>query len=404
MIQIEPHWLISIPVAFGLGWIAARWDKRLEQAENEAEQSLKQKSTFKGLNLLLNEQPDKAIDALVQVAQLDSETTELHFALGSLFRRRGETERAIRVHQHLANRTDIAQKDRDHASYELGRDFLRAGLLDRAEVSLNRVGAGKYNTPAKISLLEMYQIEKDWRKSIVSASELEESEGANSRHYQIAHFYCEIAQDALRRKDLNAAEEAIERALQAVPLHIRATILKGDLLIAQQRPKEAISIWAEIEAHHPMYLPLIADRWMSAHAEIGFELLGLNRLKSNLPKQASGELLDIVFKHTMRLEGPEQAEELVAEVMRYSPSLTALAKRLEARKAIALAKADDTNSTDLQVTLDLLKQKTNSLARYTCGSCGFRAKRFYWQCPGCNNWDSYSPKRSEGVVPSGPSM
>lgn len=404
MIQIEPHWLISIPIAFGLGWLAARWDKRLEQAENEAEQTLKQKSTFQGLNLLLNEQPDKAIDALVQVAQLDSETSELHFALGSLFRRRGETERAIRVHQHLANRQDIPQKDRDHASYELGRDFLRAGLLDRAEVSLNRVGEGKYSTPAKIALLEMYQIEKDWRKSIVSAAELEDFEGAQSRHYQIAHFYCEIAQDALRRKDLSAAEEAIERALQAVPLHIRGTILKGDLLIASQRPKEAIAVWAEIEGHHPMYLPLIADRWMAAHAEIGFEVLGLNRLKSNLPKQAGGELLDIVFKHSMRLEGAVQAEELVAEVMRYSPSLTALAKRLEARKAIALAGEDQANLADIQITLDLLKQKTSSLARYTCGSCGFRAKRFYWQCPGCNNWDAYSPKRSEGAAPSGPSM
>ena len=106
----------------------------------------------------------------------------------------------------------------------------------------------------------------------------------------------------------------------------------------------------------------------------------------------------------MKLEGAVQAEELVAEVMRYSPSLTALAKRLEARKAIALAGEDQANLADIQITLDLLKQKTSSLARYTCGSCGFRAKRFYWQCPGCNNWDAYSPKRSEGAAPSGPSM
>lgn len=401
--QIEPIWLVALPIAFGVGWLASRWDKRLELAEDEAEQSQKQKSTFKGLNLLLNEQPDKAIDALVEVAQLDPETTELHFALGSLFRRRGETERAIRVHQHLAGRQDISQNDRDHAAYELGRDFLRAGLLDRAESTLNRVGQSKYSTPAKVALLEMYQIEKDWRKAIVAAAELQALDGASHQH-QIAHFHCELAQEALRRKDLASAHGDLEHALQSVPFHTRATMLKGELLVAQQRPKEAIEVWAEIEKRHPMYLPLVADRWMAAYAELGQEQAGLELLKKNLQQQASGELLDIVFKHVLRLEGAQAASHLMAQVMRYAPSLTAMAKRLEAQLSIAQAGADAEGVLDIKASLDLLKQKTGSLARYTCGSCGFRARRFYWQCPGCNNWDAYSPRRSEGVAPSGPSM
>jgi lipopolysaccharide biosynthesis regulator YciM len=401
--QIEPIWLVALPIAFGVGWFASRWDKRLELAEDEAEQSQKQKSTFKGLNLLLNEQPDKAIDALVEVAQLDPETTELHFALGSLFRRRGETERAIRVHQHLAGRQDISQNDRDHAAYELGRDFLRAGLLDRAEATLNRVGQSKYSTPAKISLLEMYQIEKDWRKAIVAAAELQSLDGVSHQH-QIAHFHCELATEALRRKDLPAVQVDIEHALQSVPFHTRAIILKGELLVAQQRPKEAIEVWKEVEARHPMYLPLVADRWMAAHAELGQEQLGLELLKKNLKQQASGELLDIVFKHVLRLEGSSAATDLMAQVMRYAPSLTAMAKRLEAQLNTAQESSDSEKVLDIKASLDLLKQKTGSLARYTCGSCGFRARRFYWQCPGCNNWDAYSPRRSEGVAPSGPSM
>lgn len=401
--QIEPIWLVALPIVFGVGWLASRWDKRLELAEDEAEQSQKQKSTFKGLNLLLNEQPDKAIDALVEVAQLDPETTELHFALGSLFRRRGETERAIRVHQHLAGRQDISQNDRDHAAYELGRDFLRAGLLDRAESTLNRVGQSKYSTPAKVALLEMYQIEKDWRKAIVAAAELQALDGASHQH-QIAHFHCELAQEALRRKDLASAQLDLEHALQSVPFHTRAIMLKGELLVAQQRPKEAIEVWGEIEKRHPMYLPLVADRWMAAHAELGQEQAGLELLKKNLQQQASGELLDIVFKHVLRLEGAQAASHLMAQVMRYAPSLTAMAKRLEAQLSIAQAGADAEGVLDIKASLDLLKQKTGSLARYTCGSCGFRARRFYWQCPGCNNWDAYSPRRSEGVAPSGPSM
>lgn len=401
--QIEPIWLVSLPITFALGWFASRWEKRLESAEDELEQSQKQKSTFKGLNLLLNEQPDKAIDALVEVAQLDPETTELHFALGSLFRRRGETERAIRVHQHLVGRQDISQNDRDHAAYELGRDFLGAGLLDRAEAALNLVGQSKYSTPAKVSLLEMYQIEKDWRKAIVAAAELQALDGV-SHQPQIAHFHCELAQEALRRKDLESAKSDLDHALQSVPFHMRAILLKGELLVIQQRPKEAIEVWKDIEQKHPMYLPLVADRWMAAHAELGAEKEGLEKLKKNLQQQASGELLDIVFKHVLRLEGAQAASELMTQVMRYSPSLTAMAKRLEAQLTLAQERQDPQEEDDIKASLNLLKQKTSSLARYTCGSCGFRARRFYWQCPGCNNWDAYSPRRSEGNAPSGPSM
>jgi lipopolysaccharide biosynthesis regulator YciM len=171
MIQIATSWLLLIPVMFGIGWLASRWDLRLENRMDERERMRQQRSTFKGLSLLLNEQPDQAIETLVKIAQLDPETIDLHFALGNLFRRRGETERAIRVHQHLANRDDLKPRDRDHAAYELGRDFLRAGLLDRAEASLNRVGEGKFAAPAKESLLEMYQIERDWKRpSLLLAS------------------------------------------------------------------------------------------------------------------------------------------------------------------------------------------------------------------------------------------
>ena len=170
-----------------------------------------QRSTFKGLSLLLNEQPDQAIETLVKVAQLDPETIELHFSLGNLFRRRGETERAIRVHQHLVNRDDLKPRDRDHAAYELGRDFLRAGLLDRAEASLNLVGSGKFEVPAKESLLEMYQIERDWKKAITAATQLETLQG-KSHQTEIAQFYCELGQEALYAKDLVGAEQSIRRS------------------------------------------------------------------------------------------------------------------------------------------------------------------------------------------------
>jgi lipopolysaccharide biosynthesis regulator YciM len=395
--QIQMYWLLLIPILFGLGWAAARWEMRLQEHEDDVEQAKKERSTFRGINLLLNEQHDKAIDALVEVAQLDPETTELHFALGSLFRRRGETERAIRVHQHLSNRQDIRPRDRAHASYELGRDFLRAGMLDRAEASLNLVTEGKYALPAKAALLEMYQIEKDWRKAIIAATELELIEEKSYKE-QIAHFYCEIAQEAIRSKQLAAAKDAIEHALQAVPHHIRALIIKGELAIVEQRPREAIVTWGYIEKSAPAFLHLIADKWIKAYAELEQEQIGLDILIGHLKVQGTGELLDIVFKNTLRLRGPRIALELIQEVMLNAPSLTAMTKRFETEYQLAQEEQDQALIAQTKASLDLLKHRTNSLARYTCSSCGFRARRYYWQCPGCNHWDVYSPKRSEGMA------
>ena len=403
MIQVETIWLFVLPVLFGLGWLASRWDLRLENRMDERERMRQQRSTFKGLSLLLNEQPDQAIEALIKIAQLDPETIDLHFALGNLFRRRGETERAIRVHQHLANRDDLRSRDRDHAAYELGRDFLRAGLLDRAEASLNRVGDGKFAVPAKESLLEMYQIERDWKKAIIAATELQTLQG-KSHHTEIAQFHCELGQEALRRKDLVEVEQSIDRALQTVPNHARALILQGDYFVAMGRPVQAIEVWNMVAKSHPAYMHLLADRWMSAHAVLDKSEAGLDRLNELLQTQGSGELLDIVHKHITQLQGPKAAELMLQVVMQHTPSLTALCKLAETRLVLAQADGSEDRIADLQATLGLLKQRTTTLARYTCGNCGFRARRFYWQCPGCNHWEAYSPRRSEGAESSGPSM
>ena len=403
MIQIATSWLLLLPVLFGVGWLASRWDLRLQNRLDERERMRQQRSTFKGLSLLLNEQPDQAIETLVKIAQLDPETSELHFSLGSLFRRRGETERAIRVHQHLANRDDLKPRDRDHAAYELGRDFLRAGLLDRAEASLSRVGSGKYAVPAKESLLEMYQVERDWQKAITAAAELEELQGS-PHHTEIAQFHCELAQEAINRNDLPGAEHSVGLALKVVPNHARAQILKGDYLMALNRPAAAIEAWEIIAQMHPAYMHLLADRWMTAHTALAKAEAGLDRLCQLLKTQASGELLDVVQKYVTQLRGPEATEELLVEVMQYSPTLSALSKLAQIRLALAESRGTPEKISELQAILGLLKQRTTSLARYTCGNCGFRARRFYWQCPGCNHWEAYSPRRSEGAAASGPSM
>jgi lipopolysaccharide biosynthesis regulator YciM len=275
--------------------------------------------------------------------------------------------------------------------------------LDRAEASLNRVGEGKFAVPAKESLLEMYQVERDWKKAIIAAHELSTLQG-KSHQAEIAQFHCELGQEALRRKDLQEAEQSIQRALQAVPNHSRALILQGDYLIAMERPAQAIDTWSLVATSHPAYMHLLADRWMIAYSAINQVDAGLDRLCELLKTQASGELLDIVHKQLMTIRGPQAANIMLADVMQHSPSLGALSKLAETRLALEEGSANPERVLELQSILNLLRQRTTSLARYTCGNCGFRARRFYWQCPGCNHWEAYSPRRAEGAAPSGPSM
>src|SRR5476649_1563035 len=194
--DLDFWWLLVIPVAFALGWVAARVDIRHLLTESRS----LPRSYFRGLNFLLNEQPDQAIDAFIEVVKLDPETIELHFALGNLFRRRGETDRAIRVHQNLLSRADLPVAERDHALFELGQDFLKAGLLDRAEETFRSLEEGEYALGAQRALLTIYEIEKDWNKSIATAGRIQEM-GAATLEKEVAQFHCELAQEALQRKN-----------------------------------------------------------------------------------------------------------------------------------------------------------------------------------------------------------
>ena len=171
--EFEYWWLLGFPLFFVLGWVAARIDIRHLVSESRA----LPRSYFRGLNFLLNEQPDKAIEAFIEVVKGDPETIELHFALGGLFRRRGETDRAIRMHRNLLERDDLTSEQRLNAAFELGQDYLKAGLLDRAEEVLTGLTQSSYRSEALSALLEIYQQEKDWARAIGIAREMEAESG-----------------------------------------------------------------------------------------------------------------------------------------------------------------------------------------------------------------------------------
>ncbi|UAW63688.1 lipopolysaccharide assembly protein LapB [Mycoavidus sp. HKI] len=389
--DLDFWWLLVIPLIFGLGWMAARFDLKHLLAEG----TNLPRSYFRGLNFLLSEQHDKAIDAFIEVAKLDPETTELHFALGNLFRRRGETERAIRVHQNLLNRTDLPVVERDHALYELGQDFLKAGLFDRAETAFEQLAAGIYASEAQRSLLTIYSIQKDWQRAIAIAERLEVL-GVQSCRQQIAQFYCELAEEALQRKQLEQARSELERSLVAHPANARAMILQGQVELALGNLTAAIDAWMQIEKENATYLPLVAEKLMSAHEKLGLAEQGSRLLIDYLERHASHDLLDLAYPYIAAHQGVEAAHALARAQMQKAPNLTGMIRLLEAQ----LANAEMERRSELELMRRLLIQRTKNLPRYICRDCGFRARFFYWQCPGCRGWETYASCRTEPMAHS----
>ena len=384
--EIELWWLLVLPAFFGLGWIAARIDIKQIVKESRA----LPRSYFKGLNFLLNEQPDKAIEAFIEAARVDPETIELHFALGNLFRRRGEADRAIRVHQNLVDRDNLTDEQRLHALSELGQDFLKLGLLDRAEDIFVKLRGTTRNEEALRILLEIYQQEKEWQKAIEIAEQLPDNAG-HEWVKEVANFHCELAIDALRSDKPEEGLRQLELALAVNRKCARALMLQGDLALKQGNAEGAIEHWKRIEQQNPVYLALVAGKLMDAYRQLGKEETGVQLLRSYLDEYSSLDLLDAVFQVEIAKGMPAGAYTLVRDELRRNPTLQGLDKLLEAQILSAPPEA----RSDLELMKNLIHNHTRRVARYRCDNCGFKARQFYWRCPACGGWETYPPKRTE---------
>jgi lipopolysaccharide biosynthesis regulator YciM len=380
--EFEYWWLLGFPLFFGLGWIAARIDIRQIVSESRA----LPRSYFKGLNFLLNEQPDKAIEAFIEVVKVDPETIELHFALGSLFRRRGEFDRAIRMHQNLFQRSDLGADQKVIALAELGQDYLKAGILDRAEEVFKKLENTPQSAAARRHLLEIYEQEKDWPRAI-EMSRLVESDPRD-----LAQYYCELAAAEAADSRPEAARRYLERALEANRKCVRSSLQLGDLERSQGNLDAAIEHWKRIESQNPAYLALVAQRLLEAYRDAGRAEEGLRLLAGYLERYPSLDLLDTVFQQTLDAKGPEQAYTLVRDELRRNPTLLGLDRLLEAQ---IIAAASPERRRDLELVRNLVHGHTRRLARYRCETCGFKARQFHWRCPACGGWETYPPRRTE---------
>ena len=383
--EFENWWLLGLgllPLFFAFGWMAARIDIREVMHESRA----LPRSYFKGLNFLLNEQPDKAIEAFIEVVKVDPETVELHFALGSLFRRRGEYDRAIRMHQNLLERDDLAAEQKVIALAELGQDYLKAGILDRAEEGFKKLETSPQAPLARKHLLEIYEQEKDWNRAIEMTRHVEPDARA------MAQYYCELAASEAAQSRPDAARRHLERALEENRKCVRASLQLGDLEKDAKNLEKAIEHWKRIESQDPAYLALAAQRLLDAHRDAGRGEEGLRLLTNYLERYPSLDLLDTVFRQTLEAKGHEEAYKLVRDELRRNPTLLGLDRLLEAQ---IIAAAQPERRRDLELVRNLVHGHTLRLARYRCESCGFKARQFHWRCPGCGGWETYPPRRTE---------
>ena len=371
-------WMLLIfPLFFGMGWLAARIDIK----ELLSDSNVLPHSYFQGLNFLLNEQQDKAIEAFIEVVKVDPQTVELHFALGSLFRRRGEVDRALRMHHNLVDRADLDDDKRQQAIFELAQDYLKAGILDRAESLFTELESTPYGKQSFEFLLELFQKEHDWLKAI----------SGQSYDKLAAFFYCELASDAIAGGDSAKAREHLQQALLTDRNAVRATMMLGDLLAGESKHEEAINIWKCIEMQDAQYLPLVAERLLNSYRSLDRETDGIALLRGYLGKYHSLDLMNVVFTCVLKQDGSAAAYQLVRDELERNPTLLGLDKLLEAR----LLEVPVDMRADVEMVKDLVHKRTRNLATYHCDHCGFKAQQFYWHCPACHAWGSYSPRRGE---------
>ena len=342
---------------------------------------------YKGLNLLLNEQHDKAIDAFIEAVQQDPDTTDLHFALGNLFRRRGEYERAVRVHEHLLQRADLPKAERDRAQYALAQDFMKAGLFDRAEIAYLALEGTAFATEARLALLSLHERSRDWRAAIAVAQQLEPS-GAGSFATRIAHYWCEVALEADAGDQDDVAADAVRRALEAAPQAARPRVLAGQRAARRGGAAEALAIWSGLKDVQPAAFNLIARDYATCALAAG-------------SREAALEALQTIYRHTPTLDileaiallEPEPAarRQRLLSHLREQPTLSAARAVLD-EEVLEPGSRDETRA-----LRNAVERAARPMHRYRCAACGFEAEHYFWQCPGCLGWDTYPPQRLEDL-------
>jgi len=380
--------ILLLPVAIYFGWWLAR---TLERRTTNKRNQLFSNQYFQGLNYLLNEQPDKAIQVFLELAEVNKDTVETHMALGSLFRRRGEVDRAIRFHQNIIAKPGLEPEQRTQALLELGEDYMRAGLLDRAERLFAELIETDSHTPSALrSLLDIYQQEKDWEKALEQAQRLEQVSGEHMGDV-MAQFCCEMAEAALADNDQERARRQLRQARRHDPRCIRARILHANIASQGGDNDAALDLFEEIAELDPDYIPEILEPYLDVAVSAGETERGRATLNEWAENYKGISLILKLTDFLAEEQGGDDAGQYLVETLTSKPSVRGLDRLIELKAAGHL----DAESSD-----DILKAVTARLmARqpsYRCHHCGFSGQTHHWQCPSCKNWST--TKKIHGVL------
>ena len=374
--------LLGLPLAFVLGWIASRLDLRQLRMENRQAP----KAYFKGLNFLLNEQQDKAIDAFIEAVQSDPDTSELHFALGNLFRRRGEFDRAVRVHEHLLARGDLSTTDRERAQHALALDFLKAGLLDRAENALRKLNNTPFEAQSLLSLLAIYERSRDWPHASEIAEKLQ-TLGHGSFASRQAHYLCEQASAKVKLGELLQAQALLTLAVGAAPQAPRPHIDLATVTHRLGNAPAAYEILSALIVQDSLVIPLVAEQFGMLAKECQRTEQALALLQMSYKKNPSLDVLEALVRLDALTPTGSSARDWYVKHLEREPSLIAAAQWIAGEKL-----EHEQFHPQVQRALD---HAVMPLRRYRCAACGFEAAQHYWNCPGCQAWDSYPARRIE---------
>lgn len=387
---MDPIWLlILLPAAVVSGWFAARGVNRSRRTETADKPKTLPADYFRGLNFLLNEEHDKAIEVLVQALEQDDETVEVQLALGSLFRRRGEVERATRIHQNLVARSNLETEQRVQALFELAQDYLKAGLLDRAENLFIEVAAFKdQQDKAWRYLLQIYEQEKEWRSAIGIARSLKEA-GHREMGPVLAQYYCELAEVAITEGRYEDARNCALEALTTDDGVVRARIQLGRVAAINGDHRDAIHQWSKIASDQPAYLGEVIGLISNSYLKLGnlkeFRVFLGQALRTLDDIRLAQAMADVVHE----LDGSATSKQYLSDWIRKNPSIDGLYRLIQ----ILQEDAETATLEDMSLLEKLLDAVLRRETGYECRHCGFRSKSLHWQCPGCKSWTTTTPRK-----------
>jgi len=379
----ELFWLL-LPVAALAGWYAA---KRSGGKAGSCTDSILGSEYIKGLNYLLNEQQDKAIDVFIRMLEVNSDTVETHLALGNLFRKRGEVDRAIRIHQNLMARSSLDPEQRADAVLELGQDYMKAGLFDRAEGLFKELIDGNVHLSTVLPLLlDIYQQEKDWDSAIGIADQMG-FVGEQPARAVIAQFYCELAENARARNDMETADHMLARASGYYPHCARGRLIAARLATQRGDYRAALDAYEQVAERDIELLPEILTDMQTCHSELGTQEAFVGYLHEAITRYAGISPVLALADILSRAEGDETAAKFIAGELGKRPSVRGLSRFID----LSLSRSEGPAHDNLLILKNMTEQLLENKPVYKCHDCGFYGKALHWQCPGCKHWNTIKP-------------